>query len=504
VFNKFSDWIFKYNAEKGDHKKMTTNVYVKAMIERVKERHVFNHVDQKRTLQNIFSNNPPTLNNEQRQDLLKISKEGQTRMGTYIRQYVLDPPTEIRQKRQRRKLKTFTKVKSTIRSQQSKVSRLTKMTKSLASRLQQTGQFYDRVLEFPLAICDEFGKMRGRHKSSFKDALLQFQSMAPMFCTSVPFDLSNKTEVIIDALKFVHNPLATTVITYGEFAQALYSNIVERHGFSRGASCVTLVFDKPDFLPKIRNAIHQERKKGSNTSFTCPSKISDNDSVPHGLQYAEALTDPKYKALLLDYITVSFTVFAKRNLTGPTQLIIDCPTYGQHPHAVTLGSSIPLPNRQNNKGEADCGVWFHARCSDCPQVLIHAGDTDIYVYGIALADMGSFPNKDVAVERILNKDYVKINQAVTSLQQMPELQHLHNDNQIGISLLAVYLLSGSDYLSGFLAHLGELMESYTSDLVNSMKKGPRCSGGTKCCRRSPSFAFWAVYSSKIGAPFLNK
>ena len=293
-------------------------------------------------------------------------------------------------------------------AQKSQVSRLSKMTKSLASRLQQSGQFYDRVLEFPLAICDEFGKMRSRNKSSFKDALLQIPALCSMFITSLPFIMTD-CEVIIDGLKFVHCPPLPSITTYHQFVSELFGKMVLQHGFHRGASCVTIVFDKPEFLPRIRDTIHTERKnKTSKTSFVCPSKISDEDAIPHGEIYAEALTDSKYKSLLLDYITVSFTVLAKQQIGPDTKVIIDSPTFGNTPVEVSYQQSKGLCNRANNKGEADCAVWFHAVSSTHSQVLIHAGDTDIYMYGLALFDQGHLNNKEVAVERVKDAEYVQI------------------------------------------------------------------------------------------------
>ena len=40
------------------------------------------------------------------QDILQISQKGTERMLSYVRQYVLEHPTELKQKRARQKLKT--------------------------------------------------------------------------------------------------------------------------------------------------------------------------------------------------------------------------------------------------------------------------------------------------------------------------------------------------------------------------------------------------------------
>ena len=174
-------------------------------------------------------------------------------MQCYIRQYVFNTPTTIRQKRSRQKLNPFSKGKATVNKQQSKVSRLTKMAKSLSKRLQQTGQFYDRVLEFPLAMCDEHGKMRARTKSAIKEALIAVPVIKNIFKTTIPFAMTNqKTEVVIDGLKYVHIPPSPYTKTYGGFAQNLFTSLVMELGVNRGAETVTIVLDKPMFLPKIR------------------------------------------------------------------------------------------------------------------------------------------------------------------------------------------------------------------------------------------------------------
>ena len=57
-----------------------------------------------RTLCNIFVDSPPQLPAANIQDLLQIRQKGTERMLSYVRQYVLEPPTELRQKRTKQKL----------------------------------------------------------------------------------------------------------------------------------------------------------------------------------------------------------------------------------------------------------------------------------------------------------------------------------------------------------------------------------------------------------------
>lgn len=59
-------------------------------------KHIFK-VSEKRALCNIFVDNPPPLAAANIQDLLSIRQKGKERMFSYIRQYTLIPPTELKQ-----------------------------------------------------------------------------------------------------------------------------------------------------------------------------------------------------------------------------------------------------------------------------------------------------------------------------------------------------------------------------------------------------------------------
>ena len=77
--------------------------------------------------ENIFNTKSKELDAEQKKDLLRVSTEGENRMISYIRQYVLDPPVEIPVNRVRRKMKTFTNQQQSVRTQKSKLSDFEKL-----------------------------------------------------------------------------------------------------------------------------------------------------------------------------------------------------------------------------------------------------------------------------------------------------------------------------------------------------------------------------------------
>ena len=101
--------------------------------------------------------------------------------------------------------------------------------------------------------------------------------------------------------------------------------------------------------------------------------------------------------MLIDYLYNGLALKAKHSLQDNQYLIIDVPTYGQEPTIISLGIMEPSrpTSRVNNKGEANCGLWFHAKCSSMSRVLIVAGDTDVYMYGLALMEAGWLKSEGV-------------------------------------------------------------------------------------------------------------
>ena len=93
------------------------------------DKHIFK-LHEKRELSNIFVSNPPPLAAANIQDLLCIRQKGHERMFTYIRQHTLIPPTELKQKRRRQKLKTFTKARDSTKKMNTKLNQATLLLSS--------------------------------------------------------------------------------------------------------------------------------------------------------------------------------------------------------------------------------------------------------------------------------------------------------------------------------------------------------------------------------------
>ena len=421
--------------------------YVHAILMEVKKREIFTSPTP-RPLQNIFKPKSPALDNETKHDLLNIHEEGHNRMFSYIRQHILHPPLETPKSKRYPKLRTFSIRKKTATAQKTQMTQVTLLLKRAYAQLQQTGKYIAKTVEYPLALCTEFGEMRDRHKSKFKDTIQKRKCFENIFQPQLPFTLSNDSDVIIDFLKFLHEPTPPDLKTYSDLATYYWKSVIEKLGYHRGAQTVTIVIDKPEYLSPIRSIIHKERKhKLKNTAQEVDKvNITDDGYVPHGTQYTSALQISNFKSKLITYLVNTFTQMALDKCQN-TKLIIDYK--GKFPLSIFGGKVDNMVDRCNNKGEADSGIWFHAAKSTSKQIIVIANDTDVFMYGIALMESGYLSNKDVAVERCYEREYVSINTAVDCFSSHDSLKSLAQQKISCACMLVLYLLGGSDYISSF-------------------------------------------------------
>ena len=403
--------------------------------------------DSQRPLRDVFDTSDKQLPIQNRTDLLSVTKVGANKMTSYIRQYVFCPPLEVQMKRNRTKLKTFAKKKSTLVSQKSKIARLTKLTKGLTQQAQKSGHYYDKILPFPLALCDEFGEIRDRDKSLFKSHMYKDQHLNSMFSSEIPFAVDENCEVIVDFLMYLHCPPPLTVSTCQEFADHLWKIIVMKSGFDRGFSIVTIISDKVEYLPPMRQIVHQQRSKPAknSTSATIDTNINNSRKVHHGTSYSKCLSNAVYKANLVMYIMKSFESRASNELSNNQALILDYE--GKDPTEINklFGTKIV---RQNNQGEADNNIFWHTNESPCDKILVIASDTDVLMNGLTLLDAGWFATKSLAIQ-ISKSEFVSLNEGVTNINSHPKLVNLAANNLAVLSLYSIYITSGSYYLSNF-------------------------------------------------------
>lgn len=89
--------VFKKHKHKVLNKKKDST-RAKILYRLMNDKGLFSNVSDEKPLSNIFIDNPPNLAAANSEDLLNIHSKGNERMFSYIRQYALEPPTEIKQK----------------------------------------------------------------------------------------------------------------------------------------------------------------------------------------------------------------------------------------------------------------------------------------------------------------------------------------------------------------------------------------------------------------------
>ena len=229
--------------------------------------------------------------------------------------------------------------------------------------------------------------------------------------------------------------------------------LVIKHGFDRCANYITVIVDKNKYLSPIRNIIHRERKsKTKKNDYICPGTLSGDSLITHGATYVEALSDLTFKSILLDFLSNNFVNFAQMECGTGYFFIIDSSTFDV-PKCITNHSVLECNQRANEKGEADFAIWWHVQCSNCQQILIISGDTDVPMYGLALNEKGYLhtvqTKKAIIVELEFHRKYFDVLLGSIKMKEHPKLKRLGDQNNICVHVLAIYLLSGSDYISSF-------------------------------------------------------
>ena len=447
--------IFKRHVDAAKRKKsLKTPVnYLKKISPVIAKVSIF-PVQHHRRLHNIFiGEKAPQLDDRTISDLLNFGTEGKSR----FQDFVTNRYTDSNQKKTvaKRKLATFTKKQSTQFKEKQKANKVTLLLKRAYAELQKAGHYIEKTLAFPLALCDEEGQMRDRHKSKIMTHLKKNDQFSSMFVKTLPFTMSS-SEVIIDFLKFLHEPTPPDITTYRSLAVYYWRNVILKYGFNRGASVVTIVVDKAQFLSPIRQIIHTERKKGKGAIKELDVNISDEKPALHGTKHAQALQNPIYKQNLIHYLKEQFISLAD-NLNGT--LIIDC--IHKIPIIVRNGSFSECEERSNTKGEADNAIFIHVKKSDCNNIVIVASDTDIPMYGIASLENDTMSMtedaKNIVVEKNINEDYVWLNKALLNFRSHENVASSSLKHSIGHAVLALYLLAGSDYVSNFFGITCEMM-----------------------------------------------
>lgn len=138
----------------------------------------------------------------------------------------------------------------------------------------------------------------------------------------------------------------------------MWQKVIITLGFGRGATHATVVIDKEEFLPPLRDIVHKERK----SRIGQPSKnfdsflVGDQKHLLFGSEFVSALQSKLFKRKLINYLCYSFVALAKANLKDNQTFIIDSSTFGTSHMEININGISNHQQRQNNKGEADCAV----------------------------------------------------------------------------------------------------------------------------------------------------
>ena len=444
--DKFTENLQKeiYTKNSKRNKSKTGTAYLKKISPCIKKAMIFPPKPNRR-LCNIFAGDKAVhLDDGTVSDLLTFEAEGKKRMCNHVKATYIDaiktkPPRD-------RKFATFTPKQVTQFKEKQKTNKVTLLLKRAYAELQKAGHYIEKTVAFPLALCNEEGRMRDRNKSKILNEWKKNVTFSSMFLTNLPFDITS-AEVIIDFLKFLHEPTPPNVKSYHQLAEYYWKHVIMKLGFDRGATFVSVVIDKAQFVPPIRQIVHDERKgkgKGKDISKDVPEgDIGDELPCVNGKVHTQSLKNQDYKLNLITYLREKFIVMACERLKGET-LLLDC--LEDTPLEIKNGNVSPNTDRINTKGEADIAIFIHARNSECDNIVIAASDTDIPIYALAFLEKQGCV-KNITVEREMDEDYISVNKALENFRCHPNISNSTFVDSIGHTVLSLYLLAAQTILA---------------------------------------------------------
>ena len=143
--------------------------------------------------------------------------------------------------------------------------------------------------------------------------------------------------------------------------QSIYGIIVIKHGVQRGAEVIRIIVDKPAYLPKPRDSLHQKRSGITGKLNLDDCTIGDEEMIPQCTRYQQMLANGTLKQTLISYIMTKFIKFGSDN-PMTVQLVLDYQDL-DCPCSIYMGGKSDLPMLKNKNGEADYNLWFHCMAS---------------------------------------------------------------------------------------------------------------------------------------------
>ena len=150
--------------------------------------------------------------------------------------------------------------------------------------------------------------MRKCNKSEFKDVIISlFQNTSYQVMTTECLLINNNEhELIVDFLFILHQPPPPDINTFSSYAQYLWDKIIWKLGVQRGAKVIRLVVDKPQYLPKPREILHQFRSSNTGKMNSHDCNICDEGTIPHANNYQQLLANSQLKKELINYLMQKF------------------------------------------------------------------------------------------------------------------------------------------------------------------------------------------------------
>ena len=100
------------------------------------------------------------------------------------------------------------------------------------------------------------------------------------------------------------------------------------------------------------------------------------------------------------------------------RIVVDSPGL-EIPMAVTAGAApTGMPELAHTLGEADYAIWHHVKHCQQNKVIVCAGDTDIFMYGMALQSIGALgEGREIIIERKKDEDYLHLSSSMRSIER---------------------------------------------------------------------------------------
>ena len=423
---------------------------------------------------NRFGADTSDLKASQATSLLSSFRDGEKSLRQYMRQVVMQPPYELKKKLPPKSDTFDDKATKASRAQraQDNVTRAALINVNL--KIKRLTGMYSASSPLPLAIAQESGAMQPHKKAKAFSWLrtvvhdetsfikLQNPFLSPQPHGVQPMCAADGTilrpplvqwAVVLDGLRIIHlGPLSAG--TYREWWNVIIRFYVEQQ-FNRGATTVVLVIDRRRYLSKIRDIVHGDR--AAKVQGHAPSTLTGQEarprldgSPPRGKALAAALGNPVYKDAVVAGLVNAMREWAAESIHDGQILVADttgdCPpaVFYKHHDTNTDPDYILRLQQPHDKGEADYAMFLWARRVKEPIVQISANDTDVVFYALALVDGGTFPEKQVVIDRGSQTApcFVDVKAAIAAVRSLPGFSRMQN---MGAELLFMYLNAGADY-----------------------------------------------------------